>query len=180
MVAVSSRRGLGQLTDGAAQLQAGLTLLYGGTGQLEAGLASGVGPAGQLVTGLGTMQAAVTKARGQIPRTKDLETLQSQSPGLFSSGYFVLAAVDGAPAAARNSATFTINLLRGGTAGQIVVVSKYRASDPRSEALRTRLADLGEQFAKQNNLDVAHRWAAQATWAISRTSRSRGSGWTWP
>jgi RND superfamily putative drug exporter len=149
------QNGLGQLTSGAAQLEAGLGLLDSGTGQLASGLAGGVGPAGQLVTGLGTMQAAVVKARGQIPSTKDLETLHSQSPGLFSSGYFVLAAVEGATPANRNAATFTINLLRGGTAGQIVVVSKYKASDPRSEALGTQLVKLGEQFGKQNNVQVA-------------------------
>ena len=147
--------GLSQLTNGAGQLQAYLAQLYTGTGQLATGLAGGVPPAGQLVTGLGTMQAAVVKARGQIPSTKDLETLQSQSPGLFSSGYFVLAAVEGAPAATRNAATFTINLLRGGTAGQIVVVSKFKASDARSQALGTQLVRLGEQFATGNNVEVA-------------------------
>jgi putative drug exporter of the RND superfamily len=165
--------GLGQLTSGAAQLQAGLTLLYSGTGQLASGLAGGVGPAGQLVTGLGTMQAAVIKARGQIPSTKDLETLQSQSPGLFSSGYFVLAAVDGAPAADRNAATFTINLLRGGTAGQIVVVSKYKASDARSEALGTQLVNLSEQFGKQNNVQVAVGGPAGSLGDLTSVTKSR-------
>ena len=167
------KNGLGQLTTGAGQLESGLVLLYGGTGQLATGLAGGVGPAGQLVTGLGTMQAAVVKARGQIPSTKDLETLQSQSPGLFSSGYFVLAAVEGATPANRNAATFTINLLRGGTAGQIVVVSRYKGNDARSEALGNELVKLGQQFGKQNNVQVAVGGPAGSLGDLTSVTRSR-------
>ncbi len=167
------KNGLGQLTTGAGQLESGLVLLYGGTGQLATGLAGGVGPAGQLVTGLGTMEAAVVKARGQIPSTKDLETLQKQSPGLFSSGYFVLAAVEGAQPADRNAATFTINLLRGGTAGQIVVVSRYKGNDARSEALGNELVKLGQQFGKQNNVQVAVGGPAGSLGDLTSVTRSR-------
>jgi RND superfamily putative drug exporter len=147
--------GLGQLTNGAGQLQSGLALLTGGTGQLASGLAGGVGPAGQLITGLGEMQAGVVKARGQVPSTADLKKLQAQSPGLFNSGYFVLAAVAGAQPSDRNAATFTINLLRGGTAGQIVVVSKYAANDPRTVALGTELGKIGQKFGTTAKAQVA-------------------------
>ena len=96
VAAARLRGGLGQLTSGAGQLEAGLALLSAGTGQLAFGLPPAPNGAGQLAPGLGIMQAAVIKARGQIPSTKDLETLMKQSPGMFSSGYFVLAAVEGA------------------------------------------------------------------------------------
>jgi X-X-X-Leu-X-X-Gly heptad repeat protein len=72
------RSGLGQLTSGAGQLQAGLQLLTNGVGPLAFGLSAAPDGAGQLKTGLGQMQAAVIKARGQIPSTKDLETLLRQ------------------------------------------------------------------------------------------------------
>ncbi|HZO79226.1 MAG TPA: MMPL family transporter [Solirubrobacteraceae bacterium] len=147
--------GLGQLTNGTGALQNGLGQLTTGSGTLASGLAGGVGPAGTLTTGLGTMQAAVIKARGQIPSTAQLKQLERQSPGLFNSGYFVLAAIEGATAPNRNAATFTINLLRGGTAGQIMVVSKYKASDARTKALGTRLANLGQSFGKRNDTQVA-------------------------
>lgn len=143
--------GLNQLTAGAGALQIGLGQLTIGTGQLATGLEGGVGPAGQLTTGLGTMQAAVVKARVQIPSTAQLKQLEQQSPGIFNSGYFVLAAAR----SNRNAATFTINLLRGGTAGQIMVVSKYKSSDPRTEALGNSLANLGQKFATQKNVQVA-------------------------
>jgi putative drug exporter of the RND superfamily len=149
------RGGLGQLTSGAGQLEAGLALLSSGTGQLATGLQPAPAGAGAIANGLGIMQAAVTKARAGIPSTKDLETLMKQSPGMFRSGYFILAAVDGARGSDRNAATFTVNLTRGGTAGQIVVTSRYGSGDPRSEALLRHLVAMSQTFARRHNATVA-------------------------
>lgn len=165
--------GLSQLTAGAGALQTGLSQLTSGTGQLASGLTGGVGPAGQLTSGLGIMQAAVVKARGQIPSTKDLKALEKQSPGIFSSGYFVLSAISGAQPSQRNAATFTINLLRGGTAGQIVVVSKYRSSDARAQTLGTRLDRLGATFAKQEHVQLAVGGPAGALGDLTSVTQSR-------
>jgi len=165
--------GLGQLTAGAGALEIGLGQLTTGAGQLATGLAGGVSPAGQLTTGLGTMQAAVVKARGQIPSTAQLHELEQQSPGIFNSGYFVLAAVEGAQPANRNAASFTINLLRGGTAGQIVVASKYKASDARTSALGTRLATIGQTFAKRSATQVAVGGPAGDLGDLTSVTRSR-------
>ena len=147
--------GIAQLRDGAGALEAGLGDLTNGAGQLQSGIAGGIGPTGQLVTGLGVMQAGVAKFAGQLPSPKDLEKLQQQSPGLFDSGYFVLAAVQGAPPASRNEASFAVNLTRGGNAGQIVVVPKYAASDPRTQALATHLRKLSDTFASRAGAQVA-------------------------
>lgn len=165
--------GLTQLTAGAGALQIGLGQLTSGAGQLATGLAGGVSPAGQLTTGLGTMQAAVIKARGQIPSTAQLKQLEAQSPGIFNSGYFVLAAVEGATQSNRNAATFTINLLRGGTAGQIMVVSKYRSNDPRTQVLRTQLAGQANGFAKANQLQVAVGGPAGNLGDLTSVTKSR-------
>jgi putative drug exporter of the RND superfamily len=165
--------GLGQLTAGAGALQIGLGQLTAGAGQLATGLGGGVSPAGQLTTGLGTMQAAVIKARGQIPSTAQLHQLERQSPGLFNSGYFVLAAVEGAQPADRNAATFTINLLRGGTAGQIVVVSKYSANNAHTVALGSRLAALGQAFGKSSGTEVAVGGPAGNLGDLTSVTRSR-------
>ncbi len=147
--------GLTQLRDGAAALQSGLGQLTSGAGQLESGLTGGVSPTGQLVNGLGVMQASVSKFRGQLPSAKDLEELHQQSPGLFNSGYFLLAAVQGAPPAASNAAGFAVNVTRGGNAGQIVVVSRYRASAPQTAALGDRLKRIARRFAVRNHLALA-------------------------
>jgi putative drug exporter of the RND superfamily len=165
--------GLDQLTAGAGALQIGLGQLTGGAGQLASGLSGGVGPAGQLTTGLGTMQAAVVKSRGQIPSTAQLRQLQREAPGIFNSGYFVLAAVEGATTANRTEASFTINLLRGGTAGQILVVSKYPSSDPRTAALGTQLATLANRYAKANHLQVAVGGPAGGLGDVARVTKSR-------
>ena len=101
------------------------------------------------------MQAKVHKFAGSLPSAKDLEQLQRDAPGLFDSGYFVLAAVEGAPAVAREQATFTINLLRGGTAGQIVVVPKQSPGDPATRALGDRLHSMSDGFAARTHTQVA-------------------------
>lgn len=165
--------GLNQLTAGAGALQIGLGQLATGAGQLATGLTGGVGPAGKLTAGLGTMQASVIKARGQIPSTADLKKLFAESPGMFNSGYFVLAAVEGATPADRNAATFTMNLLEGGTAGQIVVVSKYGSSDSRTAALGTTLSDMGRTFAKANDLQIAVGGPAGSLGDLTSVTKSK-------
>jgi RND superfamily putative drug exporter len=147
--------GLAALESGAGQLEQGLGLITGGAGELGSGLAGGVGPAGQLAGGLGTMEAAVAKARSEIPSTKDLEQLKRQSPGLFDSGYFVLAAIEGAPAADEDAANFAVNVAAGGNAGQIVVIPKAAAHTQQTMALGRSLRDQAEQFADQTGVDTA-------------------------
>lgn len=164
---------LSQLTSGAGTLQTALAQLTSGAGTLEQGLAAGVSPAGQLIAGLSTMQAAVVKSRGQIPSTAQLKQLQAQSPGLFDSGYFVLAAVAGATASQRTQASFTINLNNGGTAGQIMVVSKYASNDGRSTALASRLVKLGSTFGKQQNAEVALGGPAGNLGDLTSVTKSR-------
>jgi putative drug exporter of the RND superfamily len=147
--------GLTQLRDGAGALETGLAQLTNGAGQLQAGLAGGVSPTGQLVNGLGQLQAGVAKFSTTLPSPKDIETLNEQAPGLFNSGYFLLAAVEGAQPAAANEATFAVNVSKGGNAGQIVVVSRYELSDARTAALGDRLDAATKAFAVKNHLDTA-------------------------
>jgi len=151
----SLNSGLVKLRTGAGALESGLGQLTAGTGQLQSGLGSGIGPAGQLAAGLGTMEAAVVKARSQIPSTKDLVALKKQSPGLFDSGYFVLAAIAGASPSDQAQAGFAVNLKRGGDAGQIVVISKEGASAQSTQALGAELRRMGKQFARSSGTTVA-------------------------
>ena len=147
--------GLDKLRVGAGALEAGLGQLTSGTGQLAGGLAAGAGPSGQLTSGLSQLEAGVVKFRGQLPSPKDLEQLQRQSPGLFDSGYFVLAAVAGSPAALRNQATFAVNLDRGGSAGQIVVIPRYASKDERTQELAVSLKRSADAFAARTATQTA-------------------------
>lgn len=165
--------GLSQLTTGAGQLASGLTQLTTGAAQLASGLAGGVPPAGQLTSGLGRMKAAVVTARGQIPSTAQLKQLEKQSPGLFSSGYFVLAALAGAPTTQLIDSTFTINTLRGGGAGQIVVTSRYPFTDARSVALGSWLVSVARRWAKPAGVEVAVGGPAGSTGDLTSVTKSR-------
>jgi RND superfamily putative drug exporter len=147
--------GLTQLRDGAGALEAGLGQLTSGAGQLESGLAGGVSPTGQLVNGLGVMQTSVAKFRRSLPSPKGLEELKQKSPGLFNSGYFLLAAIAGAPPASSNAAGFAVNVTRGGDAGQIVVISRYRANAAQTAALGEHLTAVARRFATRNRLELA-------------------------
>lgn len=167
------KAGVAQLRTGAIALESGLGQLTSGSGQLASGLAGGVGPAGQLVGGLGTMQAGVIKARGQIPSTAALRKLQREAPGMFNSGYFVLAAIAGATPSNRNAANFALNVGRGGNAGQMIVVSRYPVSDKRSEQLGVRLRGLASDFARTSHLQVALGGPAGSLFDIARTANSK-------
>jgi RND superfamily putative drug exporter len=147
--------GLVALRDGAAALETGLAQLTGGAGTLQSGLAGGTGPAGQLAGGLDVAEAKVSKFRGSLPSPKELEELQEQSPGLFKSGYFVLAAIEGAPPADRNAASFVVNLPRGGNAGQIVVVPAAAASSPATRQLGEDLKASTGRLARATGTRVA-------------------------
>ncbi|QEC49803.1 MMPL family transporter [Baekduia soli] len=154
--------GGGQLTDGLAALQTGagaledgLGQLTSGAGQLAGGLSAGTAPAGQLTSGLLSGQSQVTRFRGQLPSAKDLEELQKQSPGLFTNGYFTLAAIAGAPSSQARQAAFAVNLARGGNAGQIVVIPRYASKDERTQQLATSLRDSAAAFGRQTHTTTA-------------------------
>lgn len=147
--------GISALRAGAGQLETGLGQLTSGAGQLAGGLSGGIGPAGQLTGGLGQLEAGVAQFRTTLPSPKDLQRLQKQSPGLFDSGYFVLAAIEGAPPAQRNQATFAVNLTRGGSSGQITVVSRYGAAAPTTQRLGDDLQHEAAAFGAATNTQVA-------------------------
>src|SRR6185295_18863789 len=147
--------GLGALNEGAAALESGLGQLTSGAGELHSGLAGGQGPTGQLVGGLGKLEAGVAKFRGALPSTKDLDQLKRESPGLFDSGYFVLAAIQGASASNQDLASFAVNLDRGGNAGQIVVVPKQAARTNATRELGGDLQSSAATFAKSSGTKAA-------------------------
>ncbi|UGS36274.1 MMPL family transporter [Capillimicrobium parvum] len=147
--------GVTALRDGASRLESGLGQLTTGAGQLAGGLSSGTGPAGRLASGLAGGAQQVAKFRGDLPSPKDLERLMKESPGLFDSGYFVLAAVSGAQPAARNQASFAVNLDRGGSAGQIVVISRTDASSDATRNLGEDLQARVDAFTKATRTEGA-------------------------
>jgi X-X-X-Leu-X-X-Gly heptad repeat protein len=147
--------GVTQLRDGAAQLETGLGRLTSGAGQLAGGLSAGSAPTGRLASGLGQLESGVAQFRTDLPSPKDLERLQRSSPGLFDSGYFVLAAISGARPADRNQASFAVNLERGGSAGQITVVAKQPIESPSTQELGADLKASATDFAAATGTEAA-------------------------
>jgi X-X-X-Leu-X-X-Gly heptad repeat protein len=147
--------GLQELTAGAGKLELGLDKLAGGSGELASGLGATPGKIDPLISGLEKMHLAVAKFRGELPSPKDIERLQASSPGLFSSGYFVLAAVAGAPPDSRNRASSVVNLKGGGTAGMIMVVPKRSATTPTIRELGEDLVTMSDGFAQATGTEAA-------------------------
>ena len=147
--------GLQKLTSGAGQLESGLNQLSSGNSQLASGLGAAPGKIDPLISGLDKMQVAVAKFRGDLPSARDIERLQASSPGLFDSGYFVLAAVAGSPASSRNQAASVVNLHGGGTAGMIMVVPKESATTTTTQDLGKDLVAMSEGFAKSTHIEAA-------------------------
>ena len=88
--------GLGALRDGAAALETGLGQLTPAPASSQAGLARGHGPDRPARRRpRHSSRPASRSSAASLPSTKDLEQLQRESPGLFDSGYFVLAAIAG-------------------------------------------------------------------------------------
>src|SRR6185295_4253434 len=102
----------------------------------------GLGKAGERVS---------TQAEGLAHQRQQL---LDHSPGLFDSGYFTLAALDGAKPSAREGASQAIDLNGGGTGAAIAVVSRYGLNSPGSEALDHRLSEMTQRFEASSGLSA--------------------------
>ena len=100
--ALSLPEGLEKLQAGQFRLANGINELQGGSEELGSKLADGFHKAYPLQSGLHKASVRVTKGAGSL--TEKVDRINTQSPGIFDSGYFVLSAVDGAHAAERDQA----------------------------------------------------------------------------
>jgi putative drug exporter of the RND superfamily len=143
--------GLARLGAGATALAGGLERLRGGADALAEGLATGYAASSPLQTGL--RRATVQVLAGNARLTRQAERLQRGTPGIFNSGYFVLSALDGAPARVRERAATAIDLSGGGQAAAILVISRHTFNSAGSIALDKRLDE--EAKALERDTDVA-------------------------
>ena len=131
--------GLEELQDGTFRLANGISRLQGGSETLQSNLADGFHRSYPLQAGLQRASVKVTKGAGSMSRRVD--QINTQSPGLFDSGYFVLSAIDGAPPADREQAGEVISLRNGGQGAAITVISNYTFNTDGSTDLDHRLKD---------------------------------------
>ena len=163
--------GLARLSTGAVALVGGIDRLGGGAEALQTGLAEGAEETAPLESGLHEGSVQVLEGKSRINR--QARQVREASPGLFSSGYFVLSAVDGAPPRARAAAGETIDLRHGGQAASVLVISKYPFNSPGSIALNKTLDKKAESLSESSGLSAGVAGGAAQLNDYSHVTRER-------
>lgn len=160
--------GIKRLVTGGAALSAGLVSLSSGTGTLGDRLVALQSGAGGLASGLAREQqqaellssalsagqrSAKATAKASPPHSTVLGTL-SRSPGIFHSGYLVLASLEGTAPARRAGVDFTVNVARSGQAARMLIVPRSAIGSPSTRALRHRLESVARSLATATGAQV--------------------------
>jgi RND superfamily putative drug exporter len=146
--------GLQRLSQGADQLVSGLGAMQSGTGELGSGLGSGAQRSKLLTGALRRIHSGVERQRGTGAGGSGLQQLRRQSPGLFHSGYFLMAALDGSPAQRREQAGFLVNLDRGGHDARMLVVPSDEPGSAEGRSTTDRLQGAADELARETGSRV--------------------------
>jgi putative drug exporter of the RND superfamily len=163
--------GLQTLQAGATSLAGGLAALHGGAETLQQKLSSGYRRARPVQRGLHRATVKVTAGAGQLSR--DVGHLRRQSPRLFNSGYFVLSAVDGAPAGERKRAGTAIALDHGGQGAALLVIPHYTFNTPGSINLYYRLQRYAAGLGRAAHAEASVAGGAAQLTDYNNVTRSR-------
>jgi RND superfamily putative drug exporter len=155
--------GATQLASGAGVLNAGVQQLNSGINQLYGGGAEGSGGAVGLASGLDRASAGANLiGRGlqrlldnvvAVREANDRQERQLRRQGIdvgksATSGYFVLAGIEGATRPSQANAGFAINTTGGGNTARVIVIPEGGAFDEDTQALRGPIEDLTDKTAK--------------------------------
>ena len=142
--------GLAPLLHGAGRLDGGLQALSGGAGRLASGLGEGHRRSNELGRGLQEGEERVGRQRRELVQTdvQGLGRSARRSPGLFDSGYFTLAAIDGARERDRAAAEFAVSVGQGGQGARIMVIPETGPNEPETAAVRERLRPEARRLAR--------------------------------
>jgi RND superfamily putative drug exporter len=144
--------GLERLGVGATELAGGLERLTGGANALSSNLSQGFHASRPLQGGLARAGVRVTASASHL--SHQVGALRRSSPQIFNSGYFVLSALEGAPAEARRRAGQVIDLAHGGQAAQMLVIPRYTFNTPGSAAINGRLKEDAADLAASSGLQT--------------------------
>jgi putative drug exporter of the RND superfamily len=131
----------GRLSSGTSALDSGIKQLLGGSGGGARGLAAGLDDAAAGSNRLGRGLQRLLDGVVAVRQTSEASTeaLRRQGTNVtkaVTSGYFVLAGVEGATPATQMNASFAINTPRGGNTARVIVVPDRGAFDKKTLALR--------------------------------------------
>ncbi|MEA2190715.1 MAG: putative drug exporter of the superfamily, partial [Solirubrobacteraceae bacterium] len=144
----SLAKALDELDGGAAKISHAVEAVRDGASGLADGVKTGEQRTGALASGLDDARSAVaglggTTGAGGTPTRK-------ATSSFFDSGYFLLAALESS-----NDAPVGVNVDHGGQGARIVVVPRYAASDPRTQALYERLNATAAKLGRSLRADAA-------------------------
>ncbi len=139
----------GDLSLGTSALSTGLDQLLAGSGELATGIDAAANGSERIARGINRLlDAVVAVRRASDAQTRALRRQGTNVNRAATSGYFVLAGIEGARPQSQANASFAINTARGGNTARVIVVPKKGAFDQDTAALRPVLEDLAEKTAK--------------------------------
>jgi RND superfamily putative drug exporter len=152
--------GVGRLSAGTQSLDTGINQLLGGSGggarALAAGLDDAVAGSGRIGRGIGRLLDGVVAVRqSNAADTRALERQGTSIPKAATSGYFVLAGIEGAQPATQTNVGFAINTSRGGDTARVIVVPDGSAFSEETQSLRPMLERAAKDTARQLGTESA-------------------------
>ncbi|MEA2139766.1 MAG: putative drug exporter of the superfamily [Solirubrobacteraceae bacterium] len=145
----SLAKALGELDGGAAKISHAVAAVLSGATGLADGVRTGEQRTGALASGLDAARSAVAGLGGSDGAGGAGPTKKATS-SFFDSGYFLLAALESS-----SDQPMGVNVDHGGQGARIVVVPRYPASDPRTQALYERLRTASAKLGRTLHADSA-------------------------
>ena len=139
---------LDELDGGASKINSAVGAVRSDLDGFASGMRDGEQRTGQLASGLDDAQSAVkglnrsASGGGTAPK--------GATASFFDSGYFLLAALESG-----NDRPLGVNIDQGGQGARIVVVPRYNAADPRTQALYERLRATSAELGRSIGADAA-------------------------
>ncbi|MEA2221213.1 MAG: putative drug exporter of the superfamily [Solirubrobacteraceae bacterium] len=145
----SLAKALDKLDGGAAKISHAVAAVRVGATGLADGVRTGAQRTGALASGLDDARSAVAGLGGSPAGGGGAPTAKTTA-SFFDSGYFLLAALESS-----GDKPLGVNVDRGGQGARIVVVPRYPASDPRTQALYERLRTVSAKLGRSLGAESA-------------------------
>ncbi|HEV7804715.1 MAG TPA: MMPL family transporter [Solirubrobacteraceae bacterium] len=145
----SLAKAIDELDGGAARVSHAVAAVRVGATGLADGVRSGEQRTGALASGLDDARSAVAGLSGGTGGGSSAPTTKATS-SFFDSGYFLLAALESG-----GEQPMGVNVDHGGQGARIVVVPRYPASDPRTQALYERLRAVSAKLGTSLRAETA-------------------------
>jgi putative drug exporter of the RND superfamily len=145
--------GLGSLSNGSSGLANKLAALQSGVAAVASGLHGEQGRAAALSAVLDSGAHNTKGAKSGSTNAPVLGEL-ADNPGFFSSGYTVLAALEGSTEAQHAGIDFLVNVANNGQSARMMIVPRSGVRSPKTAALRRELQQIAKRLAAKTDSQV--------------------------